>query len=66
MQELLEARLRAELKKGVPKVSESDVTRDWDLLQRAVNNSNNELAAQRGKLLPISQARVERTGGNRP
>jgi hypothetical protein len=62
--ELLEARLRAELKKGVPKASESDVTRDWDLLQKALSDSDNEVASQRG--LPVPQTRTERTSGNRP
>src|SRR5579862_665530 len=65
-QELLEARLRAELKRGVPKASESDVTRDWDLLQKSLNHSDNEVASQRGKLLSASQTRAERSGGNRP
>ncbi len=36
--ELLEARLRQELRRGSPpKVSESDVTRDWGLLQKALD-----------------------------
>jgi hypothetical protein len=64
-QELIEARLRAELKKGVPKASESDVTHDWDLLQRLLNKSDNEVAAQTHRPLPVSQTRVERAG-NRP
>ena len=43
MQKLLEARLRAELRKGSPpKASESDVTRDWNLLQKAMNGSDVE------------------------
>jgi hypothetical protein len=66
IRELLEARLRAELKKGVPKASESDVTRDWDLLQKALNHSDNVVASQRGRLMPVSQTRMEPTGGNRP
>jgi hypothetical protein len=46
-QELLEARLGAELRRGKPpKASESDVTRDWDLLQKAMNGSDVEEAAQ--------------------
>jgi hypothetical protein len=61
-QELLEARLRAELKRGVPKASESDVTHDWDLFQKALNRSDNEVAAQTRKLLPMSQTRT----GNKP
>ena len=63
--ELLEARLRSELKRGVPKASESDVTRDWDLLRRAANSSEKEIAAQSRKPLPVSQIRLESTG-NRP
>ena len=64
-QELIEARLRAELKRGVPKASESDVTHDWDLLQKLLNHSEGELAAQSPRPLPMSQTRVERAG-NRP
>jgi hypothetical protein len=66
-QELLEARLRAELRRGnPPKVSESDITRDWDLLQRVMNDSEAELALRpRGPLQPSTQARSESTG-NRP
>ncbi len=45
--QLLEARLQAELKRGnPPKASESDVTRDWNLLQKAVNGSDGEVAAR--------------------
>jgi hypothetical protein len=64
VQELLEARLRAELKRGTPKASESDVTRDWDLLQKTLNHSDNEVAAQTHNL-PAAQARVD-GHGNRP
>jgi hypothetical protein len=47
IQELLEARLRSELRRGSPpKVSESDVTRDWNLLQKAVNGAEDEMPAQ--------------------
>jgi hypothetical protein len=63
-QELIEARLRAELKRGVPKASESDVTHDWDLLQRLLNKSDNEVAAQSHRPLPASQTRVQ--AGNQP
>jgi hypothetical protein len=62
-EQLLEARLRAELRRGnPPKASESDVTRDWNLLQRTMN-SDGEVAA--GSLQTGSQARLERPG-NRP
>jgi len=37
-QQLLEARLHAELRRGSPpRASESDITRDWNLLQKAMN-----------------------------
>lgn len=62
--ELLEARLRLELKRGAPKASESDVSRDWDLLQKTLNASDNEVAVQDRRPLPVSQTRAER--GNRP
>jgi hypothetical protein len=46
-QELLEARLRSELRRGnPPKVSESDVTRDWKLLQKAMNSADTEVATR--------------------
>jgi hypothetical protein len=66
-QELLEARLRAELRRGKPpKASESDVTRDWDLLQKAMNGSDVEVAAQSHRpIQPGSQSRSEHSG-NRP
>jgi len=65
-QQLLEARLRAELRRGSPpKASESDVTRDWNLLQKAMDSSDSELAEQSHKPLAASPSRAER-GGNRP
>jgi hypothetical protein len=66
-QELLEARLRAELRRGKPpKASESDVTRDWGLLQKAMNGSDVEVAAQSHRpIQPGSQSRSEHSG-NRP
>jgi hypothetical protein len=68
MQKLLEARLRAELRRGSPpKASESDITRDWNLLQQAMNGSDQamdrseiETAAHRPQQLS-SQAHSERT-----
>jgi hypothetical protein len=65
--QLLEARLHAELRRGnAPKVSESDVTRDWNLLEQAVNGLDAEVDVQsRRPLPPGSQASVER-GGNQP
>jgi hypothetical protein len=66
-EQLLEKRLQEELRRGAPpKVSESDVARDWQLLQRAMNESDDQMAARSAKLTqPGSQARIEGTG-NRP
>jgi hypothetical protein len=63
-QELLEARLRAELRRGSPpKASESDVTRDWNLLQKAMNGSDSEVASQSHRQSQTgSQGRSERAG----
>jgi hypothetical protein len=45
--ELVEARLRAELRRGSPpKASESDVARDWNLLQKARNSTDGSGTAQ--------------------
>jgi hypothetical protein len=64
-QQLLEARLHAELRRGsAPKASESDVTRDWEMLQRALNGSEEEVAARPRRALQ-SGARTERAG-NQP
>lgn len=66
-EQLLEARLRAELRRGSPpKVSESDVTRDWNLLQRAIDASNSELAGHARKSLASSQSQPERASGDQP
>ncbi|MGA8500469.1 MAG: hypothetical protein WB683_02890 [Candidatus Sulfotelmatobacter sp.] len=67
MQKLLEARLHAELRKGSPpKASESDITRDWNLLQKAMNGSDFEEAARfhRPQQLAL-QSRPDRPG-NQP
>jgi len=65
--QLLQARLRAELRRGSPpKASESDVTRDWNLLQEAMNGADVEAAA--GAQRPQqagSAARLEHAG-NQP
>jgi hypothetical protein len=66
-QQLLEARLHAELRRGSPpKASESDVARDWNLLQKAMSDSDAEVALPYHRpAQPGSQARSERAG-NRP
>ncbi len=63
-QELLEARLRDELRRGKPpKASESDVERDWNRLQKALNSSDTEVTAQVGRPQHAdSQARWDRAG----
>jgi hypothetical protein len=66
-EQLLEARLHAELRRGSPpKVSESDVTRDWDLLQQAMSGSDVQVAARSRRPEQASpQSRSERAG-NQP
>ncbi len=59
-QKVLEARLQSELRKGnAPKVSESDVEHDWNLLQQ-VSGPDTEVARTRSGLQPGMR------GGNRP
>jgi hypothetical protein len=64
-QEILEARLQAELRRAnPPDVSESDVEHDWDLLQKAVRASDNQVATGSAKNLQANTPRWER--GNQP
>lgn len=69
VQELLEARLEAELnKKAAPGISEKELVRDWQLLQRARNIEAQELAdssAQRPLQIPAS-GRADRATGDLP
>lgn len=64
-QQLLEARLHAELRRGSsPKVSESDVARDWNLLQKAlIGSTDTEVAAQPRRTLQTGSLS---RAGNRP
>jgi hypothetical protein len=64
--QLLEARLREELRRGAPpKASESDVAQDWDLLQQA-QDSASQLAERRPRPLQLGVAsRPERAGNLR-
>ncbi len=66
-EQLLEARLHAELRRGnPPKASESDITRDWNLLQRAMNGADGEAVARwRRPSQSGGQVRPERAG-NQP
>lgn len=64
--QLLEARLHAELRRGnPPKVSESDITRDWNLLQKALNGSYAEVAGSGRRPVQIASP-VRPGGGNQP
>jgi hypothetical protein len=66
-QELLEARLHAELRRGAPpKVSESDVARDWELLQKSRSSSvESEASARANRGVQTGLMRPGGTG-NRP
>ena len=74
MQEILEARLMEELHDKAPHgVAESEVTRDWKLLQKAMRQSGDEIA-RTTKRLPLEtsarsasgNSRTERSRGNVP
>lgn len=73
-EEILEARLQEELRDKAPHgVSESEVTRDWSLLQRALRQSGGDIAVENAKRRPLEAsfnggagARAERTRGNLP
>jgi hypothetical protein len=67
-QQILEARLREELRRGnPPKVSERDVEHDWALLQKALHVSNDDEVATRSAR-PMQAGSQLRWGhaGNRP
>jgi hypothetical protein len=70
VQQLLEARLRQELRRGgkTPRVSESDLVRDWSLLQQAMGENDRQVAAQPPRHPPESgrYSAAERSGGNYP
>jgi hypothetical protein len=58
--ELLEARLQSELRRKSPReISESEVTRDWKLLQQVLGESGTGLTAR-------SSGHLENTRGNQP
>ena len=57
-QQLLEARLQEELRRGnPPKVSESDVEKDWTRLQRAMDTSDNQVATRDARPLQAASQR---------
>jgi hypothetical protein len=58
--QLLEARLQSELRRGAPQgLSETEVARDWDLLQKTMTEGDSPLALR-------TAPRLETAGGNRP
>jgi len=58
--ELLEARLQSELRrKSPPAISESEVSRDWSLLQQALGDGESSLTA-------VSTFRAESISQDRP
>jgi hypothetical protein len=61
-QQLLEARLHAELRRGSPRASESDVERDWNLLQKSLNSQTEADAQPHRTMQGGGQVRA----GNRP
>jgi hypothetical protein len=66
-QQLLEARLHEELRKGKPpKVSESDLERDWNLLQKALNTPDDQVASGTSKALQSASPTHWANVGNRP
>jgi len=65
-QHLIEARLHAELRRGTPpRVSESDVEQDWNLLQRAANGADAEVARTHRPPQNSLQIGLQH-GGNQP
>ncbi len=67
VQELLEARLHEELRKGNPaKVSESDVERDWALLQKSLKTRDEQVASGVTRPQPGASQTHWRNSGNRP
>lgn len=66
-QEFLEARLYAELRSGSsPKVSESDIVHDWDLLQKSRNRAEAETSVSVIRPLPSGPQAQSQRAGNRP
>lgn len=64
--DLLQARLRQELRKGyAPRIAQSDVERDWALLKKSLNTSDDQLASREKTLPSLPQLRVE-SAGTRP
>lgn len=68
-EELLEARLQEELRRGAPpKASENDIERDWQLLRQAMNGGREQVIAETSHRVPelAAASRAGFTTGNRP
>ena len=66
-QQILEARLSEELRRGnPPKVSESDVEHDWSLLEKARNVPEEEVASRAARQSPTAVPSRWGRPGNRP
>jgi hypothetical protein len=66
VQQLLEARLQSELqKKASARISQSEVARDWRLLQQARNADNEALRPQSVQRMLEATTKEESAGGNR-
>jgi hypothetical protein len=66
-QELLEARLYSQLRRGSsPRASESDLARDWELLQKSRNRSYTEASVRAARTLQTSGTSRGERAGNRP
>jgi hypothetical protein len=69
-QRLLEARLHEELKRGgkVGRISLNDVTRDWSLMERAMEADRQQLAGgqRQHQSEHASYSVTQHSGGNNP
>jgi hypothetical protein len=64
-QELLEARLSSELRRGnPPKASESDVARDWEMLQETLSRTDSDVVSQSRNLQQSGYRTRVAHGGN--
>jgi hypothetical protein len=65
VRELMEARLHEELRKGnPPRVSQSDIDRDWNLMQKAMQTSKNEVADGLPEAAPGTPTQAHSNGNN--
>jgi hypothetical protein len=66
-QQFLEARLHTQLRRGSsPKASESDIARDWDLLQKSRNVPGPEASIRSSRILQTGSSTRSERAGNQP